>query len=155
MAIISSSTTARAGSYHYPTAGQPGSNWNYGAVFGTWNAFYDPKEFERERADGTTMIGLVPDCRVFICGAEVTPDIRDVTVTNSFGGNTCTLSLTNPRGRYEISRADLRKKWREDKDILAAYNYDIFKRIDNPLQFDKFMDQLSQQTLGKKNSYEY
>lgn len=140
----STSTSAKYGSFHYPIAEKNG------AVFGTWNALYDPKEFERDRSDGTTMIGLVPDCRVFICGAEVTPDVKDVNVTNSFTGNTCNISLTNPRGRYEISRSDLRKKWREDKDILAAYNYDIFKRVNDPFKFDKFMDNLSEQALGKK-----
>ena len=142
----SMSTSAKYGDFHYPLSEKNG------VVFGTWNALYDPKEFERDRSDGTTMIGLVPDCRVFICGAEVTSDVRDVNVTNSFTGNTCSISLTNPRGRYEISRADLRKKWREDKDILAAYNYDVFKRVADPFKFDKFMDNLSEQTLGKKTT---
>jgi len=139
------------GKWHFPTGwGKPELDWG-GTVFGTWEALYEPGEFERVRSDGTTVIGLVPDCRVFICGAEVTPDVSNVNVSNSFNGNKCDISLTNPRGRYEISRADLRKKWREDKDVLAAYNYDIFKRQD-PFQFEKFMDQLSEVTIGKKRT---
>jgi len=120
-----------------------------GSVFGTFGVQYKPEEFERVREDGFTVIGMVPDCRVFIYGAEVTKDVIDVTVNNSIEGNTCDITLTNPRGRYEITKQDLMGKWREDKDILAAYDYSQFNRV-TPGMFDNFMDKITTTAFGKK-----
>ena len=120
-----------------------------GPVFGTFDVSYDPLEFERVRDDGTTVIGLCPDCRVFIGGAEVTKDIDSVVINNKMDGNTCTITLQNPRGRYEISKFDLMKKWREDKDILAAYDYKDFDRKD-PLNFDKVAQKIGEGIFGPK-----
>lgn len=103
-----------------------------GYVFGTFpngNLSYDVKNFERERDDGVTIIDLVPECRVFIFGTEVTKDIQSVSITHTFGGNKCTIRLTNPRDRYVVTKQDLIGNWREDKDFLATYDYDYFKRI--------------------------
>jgi hypothetical protein len=103
-----------------------------GHVFGTFpegGVWYDPTEFERIRDDGTTIIDLVPDCRVFIFGGEVTKDVVSVDIQNAIGGNTCTIKLANPRGKYEISKSDLVGKWREDKDILSTYDYEWLKRV--------------------------
>ncbi len=102
-----------------------------GHVFGTYtngNVTYDVSEFERKREDGTTIIDLTPECRVFIFGAEVTQDIQNVSIRNSVEGNHCTIQLSNPRGKYEISKADLLKNWREDKDILSCYTYEYLQK---------------------------
>jgi len=122
-----------------------------GSVFGTFGVQYKPEEFERVREDGFTAMGMVPDCRVFIYGAEVTKDVVDVTVSNSIDGNTCDITLTNPRGRYEITKQDLMGKWREDKDILAAYDYTQFNRV-TPGLFDNFMDKITAAAFGKKTA---
>ena len=42
------------------------------AVFGTFGVQYNTAEFEREREDGFSVLGMVPDCRVFIYGTEFT-----------------------------------------------------------------------------------
>ncbi|HRZ18865.1 MAG TPA: hypothetical protein P5136_02300 [Methanofastidiosum sp.] len=112
------------------------SNFTSEKVYGTFDVKFDPAEFEREREDGASIIDLCPDCRVFIAGAELTRDINSVNVTHSMDGSRCEITLNNPRGKYEISKMDLMKKWREDKDILAAYEYDTLKKID-PLNYDK------------------
>jgi len=122
-----------------------------GSVFGTFNVQYKPEEFERIREDGFTVMGMVPDCRVFIYGAELTKDVLDVSVNNSLEGNTCDITLTNPRGRYEITKQDLMGKWREDKDILAAYDYSQFNRM-APGLFDNFMDKITETAFGKKGA---
>lgn len=116
-------------------------------VYGTFAQTFDPKEFEREREDGTTILDLNPDCRVFIGGAEVTADVNSVSINNSMDGSVCTISLNNPRGKYEISKMDLMKRWREDKDILAAYAYPELKKQD-PLNFDKLAQKLGGSILG-------
>lgn len=121
-----------------------------GAVFGTFGAQYDASEFEREREDGFTVIGMSPDCRVFIYGADVTADVRDVSVSNSMlNGNKCEITLTNPRGKYEITKQDLMGKWREDKDILAAYTYPELKRVSQK-RYESVMDNLTTMAFGKK-----
>ena len=117
------------------------------AVFGTFSAHYPASEFEREREDGTTIFDLNPDVRVFIGGADVTKDVDGVTTNNTMEGNTCNITLNNPRGRYEISKMDLMKKWREDKDILAAYDYKDYERQD-PLSYDKIAQKLGDSILG-------
>jgi len=122
-----------------------------GTVFGTYSVQYNPEEFERIREDGFTVMGMVPDCRVFIYGTEITKDVLDVTVNNSTEGNSCDITLTNPRGRYEITKQDLMGKWREDKDILATYDYDYFKRV-TPGLFDNFMDNITAAAFGKKTA---
>ena len=122
-----------------------------GSVFGTFGVQYKPEEFERVREDGFTAMGMVPDCRIFIYGAEVTKDVVDVTVSNSIDGNTCDITLTNPRGRYEITKQDLMGKWREDKDILAAYDYTQFNRV-TPGLFDNFMDKITSAAFGEKTA---
>jgi len=124
-----------------------------GSVFGTYSVQYNPEEFERIREDGFTVMGMVPDCRVFIFGTEITKDVLDVTVNNSIDGSNCTITLTNPRGRYEITKQDLMGKWREDKDILAAYDYDYLKRM-SPGLFDNFMDKITASAFGKKTADE-
>jgi len=116
-------------------------------VYGTFAQTFDPKEFEREREDGTTILDLNPDCRVFIGGAEVTADVNSVSINNSMEGSACTISLNNPRGKYEISKMDLMKRWREDKDILAAYAYPELKKQD-PLNYDKLAQKLGGSILG-------
>jgi len=134
-----------------PSFGSSNPNTVGGSVFGTFGVQYKPEEFERVREDGFTAIGMVPDCRVFICGAEVTKDVLDVSVNNSIDGNTCDITLTNPRGRYEITKQDLMGKWREDKDILAAYDYSQFKRV-TPGLFDSFMDKITPSAFGSKTA---
>lgn len=119
-----------------------------GTVAGTFDVSYDTSEFERENEDGTTILDFVPEARVFICGAEVTKDVSSVSVTCGFNGNTCNISLMNPRGRYEITRADLMKKWREDKDILAAYDYIDFERV-NPLDTTRLLEKLGGLVMGE------
>lgn len=117
-------------------------------VFGTFNVTYDPAEFERERDDGTVIMGLAPECRVFVYGTEISQDVESVSVTNSLDkGNECKITLHNPRGRYEINKNDLMKKWREDKDILATYTYDYFNTID-PLKWDSIVDKLAGGAYG-------
>ena len=103
-----------------------------GYVFGTFpngNLSYDTGRFERDRADGVTIIDLVPECRVFMFGTEVTKDVQSVSVKHSLGGNQCTIKLTNPRDRYVITKQDLIGNLREDKDFLATYDYDYLKRV--------------------------
>jgi len=124
-----------------------------GSVFGTFpggGVSYDASEFERVRDDGVSIIDLVPECRVFIFGADVSKDIESVTVDNSLSGNTCRIRLSNPRGKYEISKADLSKNWREDKDILATYEYDQFKRI-KPIRPDMMKMFLKKDYLNQYN----
>ena len=134
-----------------PKFGSGDPNAVGGAVFGTFGVQYKPEEFERAREDGFTVMGMVPDCRVFIYGAEVTKDVIDVAVTNSIDGNICDITLTNPRGRYEITKQDLMGRWREDKDILAAYDYTQFNRV-TPGMFDNFMDKITSAAFGKKGA---
>jgi len=117
------------------------------AVYGTFSQRFDPKEFERDREDGVTILDLNPDCRVFIGGAEVTSDIDGVNISSSMDGSRCTLNLNNPRGKYEISKMDLMKRWREDKDILAAYTYKELQKSD-PLNYDKLAQKLGDSVLG-------
>lgn len=110
----------------------PPSDEGKGTVFGTFpdgSIYYDPTEFERKRSDGTTVIDMVPDCRVFIYGSELSKDVVSVSTNNALGGNTCNIKLSNPNGKYEISKRDLVGKWREDKDILSTYGYDWLKRL--------------------------
>lgn len=116
-------------------------------VYGTFNKQFDPIEFEREREDGTTIMDLTPDCRVFIGGAEVTHDVEGVTVNHTMDGGNCSITLTNPRGKYEITKIDLMKKWREDKDVLATYDYSYLKRLD-PLSTDKLAQKIGGAILG-------
>lgn len=99
-------------------------------VFGSFDLQYDTSEFERYRADlGYYNIDIMPECRVFIFGAEVSADVLSVNTNMTLNEiSSCSISLANPRGRYTIQKADLCKKWREDKDILSAYNYDFFKK---------------------------
>jgi len=126
-----------------------------GHVFGTFpdgNVHYDPAEFERERDDGTTLIDLTPECRVFIFGGEVSKDIISVTINNAIGGNNCTIKLANPRGKYEISKTDLAKKWREDKDILSTYDYAWLER-QSPDKADILKLFTSRNTREKFNAF--
>jgi len=119
-------------------------------VFGTWDVEYDPSSFEREREDGLTIIGLNPDCRVFVCGAEITADVESVKVQNSMETcNTCEINIYNPRGKYEISKMDLMGKWREDKDILAAYDYKGYTRSD-PLNWENMAESLARSLAGNQ-----
>jgi hypothetical protein len=120
-------------------------------VFGTFDLQYNTSEFERTREDGTTILDLVPDCRVFIFGYEVTQDIQSVSVQNTTEGNTCSITLSNPRGKYEISKQDLMQKWREDKDILPSYGYNFFRRL-APTEKEKFFDSITTSAFGKKNA---
>src|SRR5690606_26761378 len=99
-----------------------------GTVFGTYSYSYNTSEFEKERIDGTTCINLVPEVKVFICGADLTVDILSVDVQNKLGGNSCTITIANPRGKYELSHQDLMGNWREDKDILGTYGLNRFKK---------------------------
>lgn len=122
------------------------------AVFGTFGVQYDISEFDREREDGFSILGMVPDCRVFIYGAELTKDIKDVNITNSLAnGNTCEITLQNPRGRYEITKQDLMGKWREDKDILLTYDYEHFNRISARAK-ENFMDKITPSVFGRKTA---
>lgn len=134
-----------SGSWGYSRQGDAGSSRTTQikpAVMGTWNVPYPVKEFDRVRTDGVSIIDLVPECRVFIFGSEVTKDINSVSINFSVeSGATCNIELSNPRGRYEISKYDLMKKWREDKDFLAAYSYPIFNRID-PTEFTNIVTQV-------------
>lgn len=104
-----------------------------GAVFGTFGVSYETEEFERIRDDGVFIVDINPDCRVFIFGTEVTKDVIDVNINYKFGGNECSITLANPRGKYEITRQDLMGRWREDKDILSFYDYDTYKRLSTPV----------------------
>lgn len=102
-----------------------------GAVFGSFNLKYDPLATGVERireSDGTTILDLTPEARVFIFGAEVTKDVVSVEVSNSMeSGGSCNITLANPRGKYRVTQQDLLKRWREDKDILQIYDYDWLK----------------------------
>lgn len=97
-------------------------------VFGTQNYQYDTTEFDRLRDDGVSIIDLLPECRVFIAGADVTKDVMTTSITHKLGGSECSITLANPRGKYELSKQDLTGRWREDKDILAVYDYDYFNK---------------------------
>ena len=108
-------------------------------VFGTHEFYYDTSEFDRVRDDGVSVIDLLPETRVFIGGSEVTKDVISVNVTHKVNGNTCEINLTNPQGRYEIQRQDLMKKWREDKDILATYDYKYFDKEKGGIDLFKFL----------------
>ena len=104
---------------------------NSGIVPGTWAVPSDLAYLgiERYDTDNRCVIDLNPACRVFIAGCEVTKDVISVEMTNSMeSGGSCTITLANPRGRYCISRSDLRKKWREDKDILYFYDYEWYQQ---------------------------
>jgi hypothetical protein len=118
-----------------------------GTVFGTFNVSYDPEEFEVRSEGAADVLRLVPDCRVFIFGADVTKDIKSVSVDMGLNGNTCSISLANPRGRYEISRSDLMKNWREDKDILAAYDYEEYNKYSEN-NYNFIVGQLANSVLG-------
>ena len=118
------------------------------AVYGTFSQRFDPSEFERDREDGVTILDLNPDCRVFIGGAELTADIDGVNISSSMDGSRCTINLNNPRGKYEISKMDLMKRWREDKDILSAYTYDELKKQD-PLNYDKLAQKVGGAQAGQ------
>lgn len=107
-----------------------GTSTDKGTVFGTYNYSYAAEDFEKERGDGATCINLVPEVRVFICGADVTRDILSLSVDNKLQGNRCTINIANPRGKYEISHQDLMGNWREDKDILGTYG---LKRFEHPI----------------------
>jgi hypothetical protein len=121
-----------------------------GGVFGTFGVESTISEFDRLREDGYHVLDFVPDCRVFVYGADLSKDVLDVNVNNSIGGNTCDITLANPRGKYEITKQDLMGKWREDKDILAAYAYPDFDRI-TPNMYSAIMDKLSSTAVfGKK-----
>jgi hypothetical protein len=123
-----------------------------GAVFGTFGVQYDTSEYERTREDGSTVMGLSPDCRVFIYGADITADVSDVSVTNSISnGNKCEITIANPRGRYEITKQDLMGKWREDKDVLSTYTYPELKRVSQK-KFESFMDNMTTAAFGKEVS---
>ena len=126
-------------------------NMDRGYVFGTFpngKLSYDISRFERDRADGTTIIDLVPECRVFVFGVEVTKDVQSVSIKHSLGGNQCTIQLTNPRDRYVVTKQDLVGNWREDKDFLATYNYDYLNRI--PPSRPDLLSALSKNTrIGK------
>lgn len=103
-------------------------------VYGTQNYFYDTEEFDRIRDDGVSILDLMPECRVFVGGVEVTKDVISTSISHAIsggvgasgtgGGSTCTITLANPRGKYEITKQDLTGKWRADKDILEMYDYD-------------------------------
>ena len=107
-------------------------------VFGTKNYTYNTTEFDRTRDDGFSIIDLMPECRVFVGGAEITKDVITTSVNHEMsggigggstgGGSTCTITLANPKGKFEISKTDLTGKWREDKDVLAMYDYTSFDK---------------------------
>lgn len=113
--------------------------FNKGTVWGSWGyEFQALNDIERERTDGVTLIDLNPEARVFICGAEVTKDVVNVT-TNSTddNGNTCEIVLANPKKKYNISIQDLIKdgntsRWREDKDINGTYEHSWLKKQGRP-----------------------
>lgn len=105
-----------------------------GAVFGSFNLKYPTSGIEKEREDGATLINLMPECRVFICGGEISKDIVSVAVNGSIDNvSSCTITIANPRGKYNISTSDLvsgpnGSLWREDKSIQATYDYDWLKK---------------------------
>lgn len=99
-----------------------------GTVFGSYGLKYPVDDIERERDDGTTIIDLKPEVRVFICGGEVTKDVVNVQVDRRVSSeSSCSITLANPRGKYNVSLQDLMGNWREDKDILSTYDYDWIK----------------------------
>ncbi len=99
-------------------------------VFGTFGVEFDPSEIESmNNRTNCYDVNLVPDCRVFIFGVDVTKDVVSVDTSSSLNNiGRCSISLANPRGKYVISKDDLRKKWREDKDILDAYTLKQFEK---------------------------
>jgi hypothetical protein len=114
-----------------------------GTVFGSYGLQYPVDDIERERSDGVTIIDLKPETRVFVCGGEITKDVINVQVDRHLDSeNTCSITHANPRGKYNVSLQDLMGNWREDKDILAAYDYDwlktnqrnVYDQIDNVLK---------------------
>lgn len=104
------------------------------SVFGSFGLKYPVTGIETEREDGVTVINYSPECRVFICGGEVTKDIASVTVNyTSDNMSSATIKLANPRGKYNIHPSDLVSNkgssgWREDKSIQATYEYDWLKK---------------------------
>ena len=110
-----------------------GTNSSSGILSPKKSYYYS--EFEKKRDDGTFVIDLVPEMRVFLYGGEVTKDVISASISYQTNGpSTCTIQLSNPRGKYEITRQDMMGNWREDKDINPAYTYDWLKRpnIPNP-----------------------
>jgi hypothetical protein len=105
-----------------------------GVVFGSFSLEYPVTGIETERADGVTIVNCMPECRVFICGGEVTKDVTGVTVSYTADNmSTCTIGLANPRGKYSVAISDLvadksGSLWREDKSIQATYDYDWLKK---------------------------
>jgi outer membrane protein OmpA-like peptidoglycan-associated protein len=105
-----------------------------GTVFGTFDLSYPVENIEREKTDGTTLINLSPECRVFICGAEVTKDVIRVSSQYSLdNGGMCDITLANPRGKYTVNPTDLvgpknQGSWREDKSILQTYDYEWLQK---------------------------
>ena len=107
-------------------------------VFGTNSYTYNTAEFDRTRDDGFSVIDLMPECRVFVGGAEITKDVITTSVNHEMsggigggstgGGSQCTITLANPKGKFEITKTDLTGKWREDKDVLAMYDYTSFDK---------------------------
>ena len=121
---------------------------NSGVVPGTWDLSSDLSYVGIERYDSTgrCIIDLNPGCRIFISGCEVTKDVISCSITHNLEGSSrCTIKLANPRGRYCISRSDLHKNWREDKDILSAYDYEWIRQRQN-LGFD--VDNILQKVGG-------
>lgn len=114
-----------------------------GVVFGTFNKTYPVTAIEREREDGVTLINLSPECRVFICGAEVTKDVVSVDTNYDDAANgSCTITLSNPRGKYNVDITDLigeknKGRWREDKDILEIYNYEWLEKQNPRIRDDR------------------
>ncbi len=109
-----------------------------GIVFGTFDKTYPVSAIEREREDGVTLVNLSPECRVFLCGAEVTKDVIGVDTSYDDAANGgCTITLSNPRGKYNVDITDLigeanQGRWREDKDILQAYEYPWLNKQGSP-----------------------
>lgn len=118
-----------------------------GVVFGTFDVRYDMSEFERENESGLMAIGLNPDCRVFVFGTEITKDVTGVSIDAKLDGSSCNITLANPNGKYTITKTDLMKKWREDKDILAAYVAPEYQRVDRST-----INQISDALLGTRGS---
>ena len=99
-----------------------------GTVFGSYELQYPVDDIERERDDGVTIIDIKPETRVFVCGGEITQDVIDVSIDRQVDNDsTCSIKIANPRGKYNVTLQDLMGNWREDKDILATYDYDWIK----------------------------
>ena len=106
-----------------------------GTVFGSFGLQYPSAGIETLRSDGVTIVNLAPECRVFVCGGEITKDVKSVSVNfTSDNVSQCEIQLANPRGKYCISPTDLiygddkKPMWREDKSIQATYEYDWLKK---------------------------